>query len=237
MSGHKPKHTKNDAAAHRHQEQAEKESTNRHVYVEPGVQIDLVQDLKQKYESAQQDNTAHNKKVLRWTQVSAVLFFISAALASKTVIDERDRFIRDQRPTMWIIKPFDEIGNDARSGKFAWNIHYKNFGKSPAFHLRNDIRLLTGKDAINGIKDIDKVPMEKGQSLEPPGGADDFASGMIPSLTKAEIDDLSKIDNGIVVYGRIDYTDAAGTEYWSLFCMGRQANGVVAYCPNYNRVK
>jgi hypothetical protein len=58
----------------------EEDSTKRHVYVEPGVQIDLVKDLKQKYEAAQSDSTIHSNKILFWTKTSAALLFIYAGL-------------------------------------------------------------------------------------------------------------------------------------------------------------
>jgi hypothetical protein len=45
----------------------------RHVYVEPGVKIDLVQDLKEKYNAAQENSGEHNRKQLFWTKASTVI--------------------------------------------------------------------------------------------------------------------------------------------------------------------
>lgn len=66
------------------------ESIDRHVFVERPVQIDLVEDFKQKYESTQTENTKHNKKQLRWTRISAGLIFVYAALTFWQVCETRE---------------------------------------------------------------------------------------------------------------------------------------------------
>jgi len=80
MSRHKPNRGQNHPPTSEKKTECNEKSANRHVYIEPGVQIDLVQDLKQKYETAQSDNAAHSKKILFWTKISAALLFIYAGL-------------------------------------------------------------------------------------------------------------------------------------------------------------
>jgi hypothetical protein len=80
MSHHKSQHPKNNPTPTKKHSEGGEPSTNRHVFVEPGVQIDLVPDLKKTYQSSQSDSTTHNKKQLLWTQISAGLILIYAAL-------------------------------------------------------------------------------------------------------------------------------------------------------------
>jgi hypothetical protein len=40
-------------------DRGEEESPKRHVYAEPGVKIDLVEDLKQQHKTSEAENTAH----------------------------------------------------------------------------------------------------------------------------------------------------------------------------------
>ena|ERR1700687_1814249 len=108
MSRKKSKAVKNHPHPNPKQDRGEEKSSNRHVYIEPGVQIDLVQDLKDKRDSAQTENTTHNKKQLVWTKISALLIFIYAGLTfwlvclSGTAIkDTRKHFTADQRPYVW----------------------------------------------------------------------------------------------------------------------------------------
>jgi hypothetical protein len=51
MSGHKPHRPQNNPDSDPHKKPGEKESTNRHVYVEPGVQIDFVKNLRDKHDA------------------------------------------------------------------------------------------------------------------------------------------------------------------------------------------
>jgi hypothetical protein len=80
MSRHKPKRGQDHPPHGEKKPEGNEKSTNRHVYVEPGVQIDLVEDLKQKYETAQSANATHSNKILFWTKISAALLFIYAGL-------------------------------------------------------------------------------------------------------------------------------------------------------------
>lgn len=71
---------KDNYSSDKNKNRSEKESTNRHVYIEPGVQIDFVQDFRKEYKTAQQENAAQNKKQLFWTKVSAVLIVAYAII-------------------------------------------------------------------------------------------------------------------------------------------------------------
>jgi hypothetical protein len=75
-----PKRGKYNPHSGNKQAEGEEKSTNRHVYVEPGVQIDLVQDLKKTYQSSQTDSTTHGNKQLFWTKISAGLLFLVALI-------------------------------------------------------------------------------------------------------------------------------------------------------------
>jgi len=163
MSGHKSQHGKNNPSPKPKQASGEEKSTNRHVFVEPGVQIDLVQDLKEKYETSQQQSEAHSKKILLWTKVSALLIFIYAGLtwwqgcytrkaanaASDAVAFARQQFRMDQRPYM----SADPRGANKPRGQteYFWNefipggvrvgisMDLKNGGKSPAVDVVNTL--------------------------------------------------------------------------------------------------
>ena len=168
----------------------------------------------------------------------------SNQLTRAALNDSRDHFTQDQRPYVWIAGTPNEkgsasvvFGRDIVSGLWGPNVSFKNYGKSPAVHVRGDFRLVTGKDALSQVKDIDKISTAKG-SIEVPGGDPDFQTGQpMLSLTDAQLRDLLAVDMGIVVYGRIDYSGTDGTEYWSKFCLVRQQNGAAGYCPGYSQIK
>ncbi len=70
------KRNKNRPLTDQHNGESGKESANRHVYVEPGVQIDLVKDLKEKYETNLTETNTQAQKQLSWAKVSAALLAV-----------------------------------------------------------------------------------------------------------------------------------------------------------------
>ncbi len=74
-----------------------KESTNRHVYIEPGAKIDFVDDLKHKYEAAQSDDNSPKINQLRWTKIAAVLLFLTVFVAGYQAYLTRDALHSVQR--------------------------------------------------------------------------------------------------------------------------------------------
>src|SRR5579864_6355375 len=89
----KSKHPHNHQPATPHKDSPQKENYNRHVFVEPGAQIDLVDDLKNEYKSANTGSTTHNRKALVWVRITAIFtvlyFFVTGLiyLASKKSAD------------------------------------------------------------------------------------------------------------------------------------------------------
>jgi hypothetical protein len=144
----KAKTIKDHGAPQPKQEGGEKESTNRHVYIEPGAKIDFVQDLREKYDAAQGEDKTHKDDQLFWTKVASGLLLLAAVFsglqwrstkkaadAAKSAADTaRDTLVLDQRP--WI----GPVGNmhirfdktTATGGKLMINLPVKNTGLSPA---------------------------------------------------------------------------------------------------------
>jgi len=107
MSNKKTKGIQNHPGPAQKDGQGEKETTKRHVYVEPGVQIDLVEDFKKKYEASQSETTPQNKKQLLWTKVSAVLLFIYVGLTlwqARSAQTSLNILIDEQRPHVSMTK-------------------------------------------------------------------------------------------------------------------------------------
>jgi hypothetical protein len=76
MSNKSRQHGYNHPPANPKENSAQKETTNRHVYIEPGVQIDIVQDLKNQHKTERDEDKASHKSQIFWTKVTAVLVLI-----------------------------------------------------------------------------------------------------------------------------------------------------------------
>ncbi|HKI27166.1 MAG TPA: hypothetical protein VKA07_12620 [Candidatus Sulfotelmatobacter sp.] len=141
---HKSKHNKNNPASKQEHSEGREETTNRHVYVEPGVQIDLVKDLKEKYESSQTQSSTHNDKVLLWSKIGAGLIFVYAAIT----LLQTCLVYRDEGDRPWVgIETFTTNGIQ-EGQKFVFTMLILNRGRRPA------------KVAVKGPKmqDYDKFP-------------------------------------------------------------------------------
>lgn len=149
-----------------------------------------------------------------------------------------DNFREAQRPYLWV-SGTGEMGvvpNGEHTGQFNWNISIKNFGKTPAVDARFDIFLEVGKDAYKKVRKLTSPVARKGVIL-PPDVIHYITGYSVTKPTKAEIDEFLSIEKGVVVYGRIDYTDSYGVPYWSLFCESRAFNGPIEECNGYTQIK
>jgi hypothetical protein len=135
----------------------EKDSTKRRVYVEPGVQIDFVKDLKEKYDAAQSDDKTDKAKQLLWTKIAAGLLLLAAGFAGwqdcltrAAISDAREQFVKDQRPYVWSLEytPTKDAPHIVANEKMWANISWVNYGKSPAIRAKGTGKIFVGPDAM-----------------------------------------------------------------------------------------
>lgn len=80
------------------QKHTEKETTDRHVYIDSRVKIDFVEDIKKEKKASDEDETTHRKKQLFWTKVASVLLVITAFFTGCQLKVARDTFYASERP-------------------------------------------------------------------------------------------------------------------------------------------
>lgn len=228
---------KNDPPSSKKHFQGEEESTKRHVYIEPGVQIDLVQDLKKKYETAQSEGTTHSNKILFWTKISAGLLFVyvgltllQAYLSHKSLEAIKEQFQMDQRPHITPISyaifntVTKKVGPPTIGEPFRITVELKNVGKSTALQVYIHRHLLFGKQYPAELK-VEPADVHK---------ASQVLESQAPSIytTALSVKDTYKIESiyvppdaflpwdgttPIVVFGRVTYEDALGKLYCTPF--------------------
>ena len=147
-------------------------------------------------------------------------------------------FRASERPVVWLQAPTNEIFRNPEGG-FSWNVYYTDYGKTPGSDLCEEIHLEMGKDALKKVVDI--AHNSCGGSGKAIGviapGEKQFSSGnRDEKVTDAQIGEWFSIEFGVVVWGRFDYSDASGAMYYTQFCLMRQRNSGIAYCPNHNHI-
>ena len=142
-SRHQPKERQDHQNSSNTHNQAEEKSTKRHVYIEPGVQIDIVQDLKNQHKAERQEDTAAHKKQLLWTKITAFLVVAytsvmiwQACLTRQSINDARSNFNAYYRPFIGVsgidvTKVVSGRGSDQRAVGIKYSIAVKNFGPVP----------------------------------------------------------------------------------------------------------
>jgi hypothetical protein len=149
----KPGHPQNNPSPGPPKPGGEKESTKRHVWIESGVEIDLAENLRKKYEASQTQANTHNEKTLWWTKAGAGLVFIYVlltlglfCLTRKSINNNSGQFQIDQRPYLWTSNKTPYTG--IRAGQRMWaNIELIDYGKSPALRAAITGRIFVGPSA------------------------------------------------------------------------------------------
>jgi hypothetical protein len=234
-----------------------KETTSRHVYIEPGAKIDFVQDLKDKYESAQGDNKTNNNKQLLWTKIAAGLLLLTAGfsgwqgvLTRRSVNDAGAHFVQDERPYIWQAQI--KMNQAKPSELLVAHIFFANYGKSPAINRRGRGYIFIGPDApqkaetwFNSFpqgklpedtKDVTQMVVPPGIPSNPDNAPDYTSLHSEKPLTQEEIDAMYKADDYLVVVDHEQYYDFSGNFYWSNMCWSSLTSGIVHFCTRHNEI-
>jgi hypothetical protein len=144
MSKDKAKHPQNNPTSDPHKKGGEKETTNRHVYVEPGAKIDFVEDLRQEYKANQSDSTTHNKQQLFGTKIGAGLVFVYVALTlwmARSAQKTAETAVIDQRPYMVVKLPGNIVPKLAANVALHADVTIVNIGRTPALDHYQVVKL------------------------------------------------------------------------------------------------
>jgi hypothetical protein len=156
-----------------------------------------------------------------------------------------NQFIAEQRPYVWTHDPPlppDPLANNVmafENGILGWNIYYTNYGKSPAIGLCVEAHIETGKNALDKVVDINHNTCKSATQgiIEPPMRLEWTSAWTKHQVSDTELKEWMSTNYGLVVYGRLDYSDSFGKSYFSQFCMARQKNAIIAECKNHNHIQ
>ena len=173
----------------------------------------------------------------------------NATAAEKANTEAEKRFQIDQRPYLWesSMKPLPLAVNQ----RVFFDLHYVNYGKSPAIRELGIGKVFFGKDALRQAdKWFDKLgdkPLATPQTANgilPPGIPADPEKTVSRTtlqsdniLTNNDLAYLAIHDFAIVAVPRVDYFDAAGNFYRSDICVFQFASGAIAHCRTHNEIR
>jgi hypothetical protein len=190
----------------------------------------------------------------RIQSVIGVLLLVTVVYAVRSFNLTNQEFTRDQRPYIWITRPsFDPV----RAGtELTGRVTFRNFGKSPALNIRNDIsNIYIGRDAMKSVdtvlstwKTLKIVHGGNPAITLPPENPQDPESylsttvvgwifGRGPGPISADDENwISTHAGGAIMAGNIQYTDMAGNAYYTEYCVYRLVDGHTAPCATHNEI-
>ena len=162
MSRYKPKKRKPARLTDGDDDRPEDKGTKRHVFIEPGVQIDLVESLKNQHGAERNEDTTNQKTQLRWTKGATVLLVLTAGFTGwqgwmnrQLVKTAQDTYNAVDRPYVGVagvgvvlLRPspgggftkIDKLEDRQLATRMSIAIEVKNFGSVPAFNVANSIK-------------------------------------------------------------------------------------------------
>jgi hypothetical protein len=180
-------------------------------------------------------------KTLEETRRNANAAIKSTNLAEDAIQQSRESFRQGQRPYIWLT---NNLGRpdciraantpDPPSCYVVWDWRFTNYGQSPAYNVRATHSMIIGSNVLRKHR---LFGVAKPAAPLPPN-KEDFATAWSPNrVTPERFNELLNTEESILVFGRINYSDAQRGNYETGFCFYRLRTGAVAYCPTGNYVK
>jgi hypothetical protein len=254
MRRNKTKRKKPKPLPHDEDRTSEKKDTKRHVYVEPGVKIDLVQSLKDEHNAVKEENDAHQKRQLLWTKIASALVLLTcgftgwqAYTTNESLKLAHTQLVAEERPLEKmevILNAGTKVAIDFVAGKqISVPVRISNIGKTVG--LNEEVNLFVEVLSPSQSPSLTHVGQKHVHEFS------SFTGAMFPSVsqefqvpridphtgksvftTTEEAIDLTKY---VVVYGTVEYNDTFGVHHWTKFCQPIYLSGAV-YNINYNSV-
>jgi hypothetical protein len=252
----KSKNRKHQHTSSNKPEQSQKENTNRHVYIEPGTQIDFVDALKNQHQTERNEDKSDQDKQRFWTKVGAGLVAAytlvtiwQACLTRSAIKSAHEQFILDERPYVWqsSVDPKPYIFGE----RVIVDTHWVNYGKSPALQFFGKGTVFYGEHALaDADKWFDslgngKLAIDGGTVTVIPQGVPSDpkktpAFGTLFSATVPTAEEAAYMfshDFAIVVVAREQYEDTSGNVYQSDLCFFRFVSGAIGQCEKHNKMR
>jgi hypothetical protein len=249
------------------QKHASHEQNESHVKVHGAIEAHLPEGLLKKHDAERKEDSAthiaertedrgrETKKLLLdlltliAVTVYAAITFWQAILTRMAIKDSREYFTKGERPYVWnsAVQPRNMIPNQRISA----DIHFVNYGKSPALEAHGIGKMFFGKDALKqaydwfdslGNKALDKA-VAGSTSIIPPGipadpqKTDVFTTILSDNIaTQNDITYIVGTDFSAVIALREQYSDTSGNIYYSDMCLFHFASNAIGECKEHNKM-
>lgn len=252
MSGKNRKHPKHNPSAVPDQHGGQQNLGSSDVNVRGEIEVGRASNLAKEHETERREDTAHERKkfIVEILTLAAVVVYAGvtiwqAWLTRTAITDARENFVKDQAPYIWVTPQPPVMKLDE---PFRWDVHYSNYGRSPALNVRRCIVSTYGPSGFSYLDTLAPPSMNSqacrdaqgtrvaSVSVAPPGFPGySTALGTIP-LKQSDIDAIAATEAGAILWGIVAYDDRSGHSYEAVFCSFRFKSGAISDCPKYNYI-
>lgn len=213
------------------------------IYVRGEIETKRPPDLTKEHNTERkEDNSRQNKKfVIEVVTLIVVAIYAGltswqgcstkrAADAAKTAADTA---VAEARPVIWLMNNFGQPAyQPAPSRQITWELHFKNYGKTPASDVRfSEIYMKIGVDGqwtpsyTTESPEIVTHPVAPEEDIERDGVTP-------PGISPTQWTELLGTTKGISIKGTILYTDSSKIPYETGFCLTRLNLGGITFCKD-----
>jgi hypothetical protein len=253
MSKNKPKHQSNHPTANPNQQGGQQGSGPNNILVRGEIQVGRDPSLTKEHETERKADTAQGRKKFVVEKLTLVVVAVyagvtiwQASLTRTAIADAREHFVKDQAPYIWVT-PQPPVVN--LNEQFRWDVHYSNYGRSPALNVRRCVNAAYGARGFSYLSTLPQPSFSAKEctdaqdspvasvSVVPPGFPSFSTSLSKDRLTQTDIDTIKATEAGAFVWGIIAYDDSSGHSYEAIFCSFRFISGAISDCPKYNFIR
>jgi hypothetical protein len=197
-------------------------------------------------------------KTKNWISFLTLLFVGAYTIMTLFIVRSSEEQVRisrlnfkmDERPYILVEDTKGQSLNFKKGERARWDIQYVNYGKSPAVKAATDAHVWVGKRAISttdGFFSKSSVIKPEGMAefITPPNSsaagpsANGFHYVTLFSDAATTDDDIAFMkanDGGVLVAGRVWYSDLFGDVHWTDFCRYTLVSGAISDCPRHNDI-
>jgi hypothetical protein len=200
----------------------QKENTNRHVYIEPGAQIDIVPELKKQHATERQEDKTSQDRQLRWTKIAAGLVLLYTFISGFQAYYTRRALEIDQRP--WIAVNFGWPAKIENPQDIKGSIVVKTTGRTPAKRFASELRMeIVPRDRSPELILSDRLRSTSFSGILAPNEPDEITVAVTSGkeFVTPTAEDVQALRDGktyLAIYGRSEFTDMFGNNHWINFC-------------------
>jgi|SRR5882672_3968418 len=262
----KSKRKKNKALPNSDQHGTQQNLPPSNIHIRGEIEVGRSPNLTDEHNTERREDTTHERKkylVEKLTLIAVIIYagvaVWQACLTRTAIFDARKQFVADQRPYVWLSfldpSPARNPVPIQVNHKLEADLHFVNYGKSPALKMAMNGHIFHGSNAqalaYAWLDEMEKKPLgelsrisDKSVSVIPPvipsdprRSPDYTTLESDKELTEDEFEFIKGNDFSFFVVSFLEYKDLSGNIYQTEICASHLKTGAMLNCNVHNGIR